>query len=111
MALSVSGMEYERRGLALCQKLPWCHVNVRNVSLCEGIDKGHHTLSNKKGKSKWGVCMQDMGYNEQMYERAGGFWNGWKLLSDVLSQTAHHRAHDNGKEKNVQSIKNGMSHL
>ena len=55
--------------------------------------------------------MQDMGYNEQMYERAGGFWNGWKLLSDVLSQTAHHRAHDNGKEKNVQSIKNGMSHL
>ena len=36
------------------------------------------------------------------------------LLSDVLPQTARYygiRAKGSGKEKNVQSIKNGLSHL
>jgi hypothetical protein len=68
--------------------------------LSEEIDQRHHTSTIKKGKIYRGLCMQNAGDEEQMYEQAGQTQNViGKLLLDVLLQTGYHGAHAIRKEK------------
>ena len=71
MVSALTGIEFRVRDLATCEQVRSSLVNVRNASFLEGPYKWYYPSSTKASKSYCGLQMQDVGHDEQVFQRAG----------------------------------------